>query len=324
MKNRILILILCVACEPYIDTERALQEGNDTGLTRRAVYISHTATELIFETDVSLLYQYGGVEDMSYLAQSGFTFGAGYTILDFKTPQVAAGGKTSTILVIDQSGSYGETDPENRRSKSADKFFYDVQAPSDFILGASAKGGLLSQEPLELYRSEFSTDAEGQVPYLFGLAKKTGGKNTLYDALSQAIDKLGPTTGTKHVVALVHGPDEVSLISADALIVKAQAAQVRISIVMLGKADTATGLTKISESTGGFFSLCPSENEMITTFNHLYRLINGVSTVFRMRVKYVPPSGSLASGNETMHTLHVRYEYNDYDFNPVLVYVKIP
>lgn len=324
MKNRILILFVCLACQPYIDTERALQEGNDTGLTRSAAYVSHTATELVFDTDVSLLYQYDGVEDMWYLPQSDFTWGAGYTVLDFKTPQIDAKGRSSTVVVMDQSGSYDETDPKNRRSKSADKFFYDVLAPSDFILGASAKGGLLTQEPLELYRPDFSTDAVGQVPYLFGLAKKTGGKNAAYDAMSQAIDKLATSTGKRNVVALVHGPDELSLITADALIAKAVAAQVRISIVMLGKADSATPWAKISASTGGLFSLCPSENEMITTFNHLYRLINEVSTVVRMRVKYVPASGSFASGNETTHTLHVRYESQNYDFNPVLVYVKIP
>jgi hypothetical protein len=324
MKNRILLLILCMACEPYIDTERALQEGSDTGLTRSATYSSHTATELVFETEVSLLYQYGDVEDMSYLAEGSFTFDPNYTILDFTTTQIDARGKSSTILVMDQSGSYSEADPQNRRSKSADKFFYDVFAPSDFILGASAKGGLVSPEPLELYRPDFSTDAQGQVPYLFGLAKRTGGKNAIYDALSQAIDKAATSTGLKNVVALVHGPDEMSLITSDALIAKAVSAQVKISIVMLGKADAAAGLAKICASTGGLFSLCPSENEMITTFNHLYRLINGISTVYHMRVKYVPKSGSFVTGAETMHTLNVRYASQDYDFNPVLVYVKIP
>ncbi len=329
MKNRFIILLTglgLLSCDLYIDEERVLQDGNNTATTRRSGYISNTAAELVFEADVSFLYQYGGDLDIAYLTKDAFSFaGAGtYTIQEFKTVTLGATGRSSTVLIMDQSGSYDEVDFENRRSKSFDKFFYDVKSPSDFLLGAAAKGGQVSPEPLEFYRPDFSTDAEGQVPYLFGLAKRTGGKSAILDAMSLAIDKLAPATGVKNVVALVHGPDESSLITIDALISKALAAQVYLSIVLLGKADVATGLAKITGATGGMLIICPSENEMITSFNHLYRLMNQGSTVYRLKVKFVPTSGPLVSGTETLHTLKVYYASEDYDYNPVLIYVKIP
>lgn len=329
MKNSILILLAGLAllsCDLGINEDRVLQDGNNTAMTRRCAYVSNTTTELVFETDVSLLNQYGGDLDIDYLSQDAFSFaGPGtYTILEMKTTPLSATGKSSTVVIMDQSGSYSEVDFENRRSKSLDKFFYDVKSPSDFILSASAKGGQVSPEPLEFYRPDFSTDAEVQVSYLFGLAKRTGGKNAILDAMSLAIDKLTPATGLKNVVALVHGMDEASTVTIDALIAKAVAAQVRLSIVLLGKADAASGFAKVAGSTGGLLTICPSENEMITSFNHLYRLLSTGGSVYRLKVKFVPPSGTLISGTETWHTLQTHYALEDYDYNPVLIHVKIP
>lgn len=328
MKNRLRILVLglvLVSCDLGIYEGRSLQDGSDTALARRSAYISNTISEMVFDADISLLYKYGGDYDNTYLTQDAFSFiGEGYSILDFKTPAVDVTGKSSTIVIVDQAGSYGEVDPENRRSKSLDKYFYDVKAPSDFILGASAKGGMVSPEPLEYFQPDFSTEAEVQVPYLFGLPKRTGGNSAILDAMSQAIDRLSSVSGTRNIVALVHGPDQSSTITADALVAKAVAAQVHVSVVMLAKADAGGSMAKVSLATQGLFSVCPTENEMITTFNHLYRLLNGVSDVYRVRIKYAPPSGGLVPGVETLHTLQVRYGADNYDYNPVLLYVKIP
>jgi hypothetical protein len=328
MKSKISLLMIglvMLSCATwYVDETKAIQEGKDTGLIRKAAYVSNTASELVFDTDASLMWGYTDAYDNIYLLQEAFTFAGNgtYTITDFKVVQAPAGGRSSTVVIVDQSGSYEADDGKNTRSKSLDKFFYDVQAPSDFMLGASASAGAISPEPIEFYQSSFSNDAEGQVPYLFGLAKRTGGKSAILDALSLAIDKVQSSTGTRNVVALVHGPDQVSSIPADALITKALSKQVKISIIMLGVKDDV--MTKIGESTGGLVSLCPTEKETITTFNHLYRLLNYVNQVYRLRVKFVPTAGGLLSGTETVHTLMVHDKTNDYDYNPMVVYVKIP
>ncbi len=191
------------------------------------------------------------------------------------------------------------------------------------MLGACSSGGLLTSAPLELYRNDFSTDAMGQVPYLFTLATRTGGKSAVFEALGLAIDKIESSPGVKNIIALVHGPDQVSTVTANALITKAQLKQVRISVVMLGTQESASDWTKISASTGGYYSLCPTKDEMITTLNNIYRLVNGACGVYHLRVKYTPAAGSLSPGMETIHQLKVYDNLYSYAYNPIMVYVKI-
>jgi hypothetical protein len=205
-----------------------------------------------------------------------------------------------------------------------DKFFHDVAPPSDFLLGAFAKDGLLPSGPVEFYANHFSTDAETQVPYLFNLAGRTSGESVLLDALDQSIDKLAAQTGDKNIIALVHGADQASAISADAVILKAASNQVRIHIIMLGVKEESTELAKVSASTGGLFSLCPSTQEMITTFNHLYAMLNDVTHAYRVKVKFTPAVGNITPGMETIHNLRVSNYLDGYNFSPMLVYIKIP
>jgi hypothetical protein len=199
-----------------------------------------------------------------------------------------------------------------------------VTPPSEFLLGDFAKDGILPSSPVGFYANHFSTDAEIQVPYLFDLSKRTSGKSNLLDALDQSIDKLSSETGDRNIIALVHGPDQASVISSDILISKAMTNQVKINIIMLGREEDSNALAKMSASTSGLFSLCPGTNEMITTFNHLYAMLNEVTHAYRVKVKFTPAAGSIAPGMETVHRLTVHDTLYNYDFSPMLMYTKIP
>jgi len=318
--------LLAVSCTLLPDDFRHFMRGSDTGITRRATLVSNTPSDLVFETDLSFILGYSSNLQIGYLNSSEFSFtGNGtYSIVDFNDVELSPPARSSFVVLLDQSGSYETTDVNNFRCKSLDKFFHDVTPPSEFLLGAFAKDGLLPSGPVEFYTNHFSTDAEIQVPYLFTLAKRTSGKNNLLDALDQSIDKLSSETGERNIIALVHGPDQTSLISSDLLILKAASNQVKINIIMLGKEEDSMALAKVSASTGGLFSLCPGTDEMITTFNHLYAMLNEVTHAYGVKVKFTPAAGSITPGMETVHRLTVHDTLYNYDFSPMLVYTKIP
>ena len=318
--------LLAVSCTLLPDDFRHFMRGSDTGITRRATLVSNTPSDLVFETDLSFILGYSSNLQIGYLNSSEFSFtGNGtYSIVDFNDVELSPPARSSFVVLLDQSGSYETTDVNNFRCKSLDKFFHDVTPPSEFLLGAFAKDGLLPSGPVEFYANHFSTDAEIQVPYLFTLAKRTSGKNNLLDALDQSIDKLSSETGERNIIALVHGPDQASVISSDLLILKAMSNQVRINIIMLGKEEDSSALAKVSADTGGLFSLCPGTNEMIATFNHLYAMLNEVTHAYRVTVKFTPAVGGITPGMETVHRLTVHDTLYNYDFSPMLVYTKIP
>src|SRR5260221_1016199 len=320
-----IILVLAVSCTLLPEDLRQFIRGSDSGITRRTAAVSNTASELVLETDLSFFLGNSNDLEIGYLNPGEFSFSGNgtYSILQFNDVQLNPPAQSKLVVLLDQSGSYEATDMENFRCKALDKFFHDVTPPSDFLFGAFAKDGLLSA-PVEFYANNFSTDAETQVPYLFNLAKRTSGKSVLLDALDQSIDKLATGNGNRNIIALVHGPDNASVISSDMVILKALSNRVKINIVMLGKGEDSIELAKMSAETGGLFFLCPSPYEMITTFNHLYTMLNGVTHAYRIKVKFIPAAGSLAPGMESVHTLNVHDTLYDYDFSPMLVYVKIP
>jgi hypothetical protein len=322
----VFILISAISCTILPGDFRHYIGGSDLGITRRAALVSNTSSEMVFETDLSFVLGNSNTLGIGYLNPGEFSFtgNGSYSILDFNDVQLSRPSKSSFVVLLDQSGSYETTDVKNFRCKSLDKFFHDVTPPSEFLLGAFAKDGLLTPGPVEFYESHFSTDAETQVPYLFNLAKRTSGTSVLLDALDQSIDKLSAEPGDRNIIALVHGPDQASTISSNLLILKAASKQVKINIIMLGKEEASLELAKVSAGTGGLFSLCPSTDEMTTTFNHLYAMLNDLTHAYRIRVKFTPAAGSITPGMETVHTLSVHDTLYDYDFNPMLVYIKIP
>jgi len=329
LRSSYLLCVLCglfvVSCTLLPEDFRHFIKGSDTGITRRAALVSNTPSELIFETDLSFVLGHSSNLQIGYLNSSEFSFTATgtYSIVDFNDVELSPPARSSFVVLLDQSGSYETTDVNNFRCKSLDKFFHDVTPPSEFLLGAFAKDGLLPSGPVEFYTNHFSTDAEIQVPYLFSLAKRTSGESNLLDALNQSIDKLSSETGDRNIIALVHGPDQASVISSNLLILKAMSNQVKINIIMLGKEEDSMALAKVSAGTGGLFSLCPGTNEMITTFNHLYAMLNEVTHAYRVKVKFTPATGSITPGMETVHRLAVHDTLYNYDFSPMLVYTKI-
>src|SRR5271154_5372985 len=101
-------------------------------VTQQAVYVSNTPTELFFDVSMSWVFndQFALYIDSTSIHFSGT---GTYSLVDPKNPfeitSAGASGSSSTVFLIDQSGSYDSTDQFNSRSKGINKFLSDTKDP---------------------------------------------------------------------------------------------------------------------------------------------------------------------------------------------------
>ena len=323
------LVVILPSCEPQLEDYLFVPESIETAIVMRSQYISHTSSELIYETDVVLLDNYEFLGDnIIFDDEVVFVNNNGTTqILNFNARRSQApSGKSSTIVMIDESGSYEETDPANARSQIINKFLNDHQSPDNYILAAFSREGYLEQEPVEYFNDNFSTAFHEPLTYIFDLAKRTGGKSFLYDAVDQALNKFNSASGTneqREMVILVHASDDGSNAAPSDLLAKAKASNVRLHFIeMANEPDNA--LVSLSQQTGGFYVACPTSKEMICAFTHFERLLNGESYKHTIRVRYRPAGTTIQSGFELRQTIKVTDSYDGFTYNPAYAYVKVP
>jgi hypothetical protein len=334
MKTKIFYFIpflILLACEPLAPSGGIfLPPQKDVAILRNAKYISHSATELIIETEIVVLKSYYRGIDYASLDQKDFQFkGDGiYAIKSFDAVSVSAPAKSSsTILLIDQSGDYLEIDPHNTRSQVINKFLQDIALPDKFLAGASAENGKLSREPADFFTGEFGNEWLPYSLYIYELSKRTGGTGAMPEATVEALEKLGddPAQARKELVLLVHSDAEGSAIMAEDLITKARLANVAVNVIILGDKPDKDFFFQLSMETGGLFAVCPGILEINKVFSELERLINHEKIVYRFRVSYKPTTPeALHAGTMTRHTLEITEPNSENSYSPLTVNIKIP
>jgi hypothetical protein len=326
MKTKYLLIGLALfsGCNLEIPDVKQYNIGSNTVVTDSIKVISGP-TPLVFVVQISALDRYGANDD-GYFEQGNFTFTSPgtYNIVSFEDVQLPGTIPPSLVFLEDQSGSYAEDDPENFRSKEINFFLHQIQAPGNFRMAGYSKGGSV-QSPVEFSKAGFSTDPTTQLDFLFQLPSRTGGISSLYDALSVTIEQIsGIQSDNKHIVVLAHAPDAGSNTTLSDLVNAAAANRVRIHILYLGDLAQGEPLAALSSQTGGNFAILPTNLELITALNQLYRLLCGVRHVYSMNVNYTPTSGSISSGSDIFHTMNVYDPIIEINLNPVVVYTKVP
>ena len=323
------VLLASLSCQPYLYVgDTFVPESIATSAVTQTKYISHTSTELIYEVNVVLLDDYGDSYDNTIYDEDQFAFisSSGTTeVLKFDWGvSTSTPGTSSTIILIDESGSYEETDPANARSQVINKFLNDHQSPSNYMLASFSKEGNLTKEPLEYFNENFSTAWREPLNYIFDLVKRTGGKSSLFDAMDQALNKFtGNTNNKKELVVLVNSRDDNSSATVSSVLQKAKANNVRLHFIELAKEPNAS-LIELAQQTGGIYIACPSSKEMIAAFNHLQRLLDERSFQHRFRIRYRPTGSTIQSGFELRQTIKATDPYDGFKYNPAYVFVKVP
>ena len=332
MKTKLFIgcswLVLATACEVIFDNDsRYLPVRNPAALVLKNRLVSYTSSELVYETDVLLLEIYDGWYN-TFLDKEAFVFGgdAKTTVLDFQRITSGSTGASSSLLLMDVSGSYEQTDPYNARSQAINKFFHDHSPPDNFLLGAFSKDGSLTTDAVEFYGDNFTTKTTTEYSrYLFELASRTGGSSSLYDALEESIAIFSKITNArKELVVLVHAPDAGSSATSSAVLQKSQTEGVRMHMIALGNQAPVQTLATLAHGSGGFFAACRDEKEMVCVFNQLHRLLNGDVEAYRIRVKVEFQEALVTSNWEWMQTISITDTQFGYEYNPAYAYIKIP
>jgi hypothetical protein len=324
IKFLVCIFFASVGCTLFpSDDYQYLPYSENAALLRDYTYLSHTSTSVTYEVTIHGLAWYGG--DV-YLTQDEMSLeGQGtFEILDFSGVNYNLSGSSSTVLLIDQSGSYLEIDPYNNRSKALNKFLEDFGPHNQLLVGAFSKSGKLETQPVEYPTDEFSTPWVHQ-KYLFDLAGRTGGSNALYDAIDNALDKLILNSGyPKNLVVMVHASDAGSTATVSSLIAKANQYQVKVHIIVFGPEPAGGEVWELVDKTNGMMAICSTDSDLITVFNNFQYLLNSNVTANRLRIRFTPSSGTVVSNNEYENLIKITDKYSGYEFNPVYVKITIP
>lgn len=336
MKNSpIIFLFVLLGCAglPIETHYKAFPETKDAVVVRQARYISNSSTEVIFEIDLYHLrgYDYGHFVSPiyfynDYLDSTFFTFSTSgqFKFLSATTAKANSTTPSSTVILLDESGSYDSLDHFNNRTQGIAKLCQDFVSPSQYILGGFSKNGSLGDQPVVFTPSGFTSYNEDQLPLIFDLTTRTGGKSNLYDAVNAAIDKSSSITGNRSIIAIARTDDEVSITALNSVAAKAVTQQVQIHMLFLGDVANAGSLPKLAEITGGLFVSCPSIKELMCTFENLYPMLSGLADVYRIRLKFKPATGGVTSGQEFWYPIQVADPVYKIDYNPIVAYIKVP
>lgn len=336
MKNSaiifLFILLGCAGLPVEIDY-KAFPETKDVVAIRQARYISHTAADLTFEIDLYHLrgYDYGHFVSPiyfynDYLDSTFFKFSAngGVKFLSAATAKASSIVPSSAVILADESGSYDSLDRFNSRTQGIVKLCQDFESPSQYLLGGFSKNGSLSDQPADFIQSGFNSYREDQLPLIFNLTTKTGGKSNLYDAINSGIDKLTSVTANKSIILLARTEDEVSASTLNSVVTKAMANQVQLHVLFIGDVTKVGNLPKLAEITGGIFISCPSIKELMCAFENLYSMLSGLADVYRIRIRIKPTSGGVSSGQEFLYPVQISDPLYKINYNSTVVYIKVP
>ena len=329
-----MVFLLLTGCYlPSIQvSEKLLPPSNTTIIVRQARYVNNTASELNFEID---LYHVIGdyrihttnyfYNDLGYDTRVNYPSGGNFILVDSGAYNGSSVIPSSSIILIDESGNYDSLDHYNYRSQGLLKLCQDFVGPSKFLVGGFSKNGKLGIEPIAFFENNFSTYTQSMQPFVFDLSKRTGGESNLYDAVDASLDKLIANGGsTSNIIVLAHANDASSAATIDNLITKATINSIQIHIVFIGDPAETTALAKLSESTHGTFVVCPTTGEMMCSLENFYSILGAADQVYRLKLKYQPSSGTITSGQELWFTIPVYDTYSADDYNPMVIYIKVP
>jgi len=181
--------------------------------------------------------------------------GSPVEILDFTT---AGGSSTSTILVIDRSGSMAEEEKMQSAIEAAKTFISLLQTDTDRLGVIVFDNSLTQLAPLD-----WITPAQQANLYDLLDSLWPDGGTEFYQAVREAVRLLAAINGRKVVLALTDGIDNSGQAWLSTAIAEAQAANVPVYTVGLGQgAVDSAGLAALAQDTGGKEYLSPTTSEL--------------------------------------------------------------
>jgi VWFA-related protein len=177
--------------------------------------------------------------------------------------QLEAGGERAVGLVIDTSGSLEDTDLANIRQACID--FIGLLSPGDRVAVYQFD---YTANLLQDYTSDLSLAIDA-----INTLVSPGGNTALYDALFMAADDADTIGGSKGVVVLTDGQDNVSNRTVTEAVERAVDAGVPVFTIGFGSADAGV-LTDIADRTGGLYYAGVDSDDLQDLLDRLGTVLN--------------------------------------------------
>ncbi len=295
----ILLFILVSACRK-MEFDSETDSHFNVPVLHSAQIISHTIHSINFNLDISVCdstFVYGpALADIHTYNVSGYS----YTVNSDSLIKVSNFQNYCTALLIDQSGSYLNTDFDNKRFIAFNSFYRNIKPEDSYILSAFSKGGQLENDICTVYGGAFTNGyEESKIKDLLNLSVKTGGESCLYDALfkmTNYVDSLGNGTN-RSIVAFVHNKDVASLHTISEVIANAIAKNIKINIIWFGDINfNLNQFSKIPAQTGGFSIFCNSYFNFMSAFLSLDKLLHKDVMATRYNITVSKPTWVVSPG----------------------------
>ncbi|MCB0069396.1 MAG: VWA domain-containing protein, partial [Caldilineaceae bacterium] len=191
------------------------------------------------------------------LEQADFTLREDGKPVDITAFVGAGGGATSTVLVIDQSGSMGDDDKMSGAIRAAQGYMDFLNVGRDRLGIIVFSDWSLPLAPLDVVTDSGRAVLRGLLGALFPLAG-----TEFYAATIEGVKQLEGVSGRRVVLALTDGRDNSGQARLQQAIDAALAANTPIYVVGLGSDVDRDGLQRLATATNGQVYFSPNAAEL--------------------------------------------------------------
>lgn len=254
--------------------------------------ISVSGNTVVFEADISVIDGEGN--PITNLSESAFTLPnfsqtSGSTTINYTVSQGAVSRKSntyqgaySTFLLIDQSGSVLQNDPNDTRLQAAKAFLQALGQGDEAMVGyfpASNNSRNMATFP----GLRFVTDGTPYYPLIDGLAGNTFLGTPLFNATVQAVQvtQAEGVNRNKAVVIFTDAESSSDSKTIDQAVAEANSAGVRVFTVGVGGKTKTEVLSELALRTGGSVMWTTDTSQMISYYRNLGSLLQGSGEFYR-------------------------------------------
>lgn len=231
-------------------------------------------------------------EDVSI---TGVSTSVQYSLQNLQGGRLNNKGDYSAMMLMDQSGSILDTDPDDLRI-DASRIFIKALGRGDHA-GLAAFSNSYSGSFQVL--SGFTQDTTKLLPPLDALANTEGGGTPLYVSSNAMVDYTatnGPTSN-KAVIIFTDGEDTQGRVTISQLVANAKSKNVQLYTVGLGTGIRTSVLAEIAAKGDGSFIFASEAKQLITAFGTLGDLLSGNSQIYKSTWEAVNRSRAWRSGD---------------------------
>jgi len=350
MKFNFLFLILvffgCKKEYPEPDDKQLI--GGISSFCFETKYISHSGNELFIDMDIAVFV--GGYgDDLLSINDSAFK---DYSIPNhsiyvdsIESVTLNEAETYSNLILLDQSEGWNDYDLFNAKTRSLNKAILDGKENplNEIALGSFARNGYFTNSSsIWVFEdgNPFTQTSEELGKILYDKFWEYGGTSNIYDALFDMIDHCTnfSTLENKYITVITHGyPDNENSYTADEIIAKAKANNIKINIMMLADNDDGE-MAKLAGGTGGFIQMItntPSKELFVSdivdegapVMASMHRILAKDIHVYKVHLRLVKTSGNWQPGATLYNYYQTLERYTDGTIrinNYMPYYVEIP